>query len=186
MDFVKDVVKAGKRVVKVGVGLAKSFDDLHNEPESSVDEAFRKGHEFEIYTLRLFNKNEFDLLYATPTRGDYEGRIIESAKDPDFKFRHKKSIHEFWVECKYRSDYFREKLEWCKDYQLQRYKDFQERERPRKVYVVMGLGGLSSEPESMYRIPLDEIKYTGLYPSVLKKYERNPTKPFDYRNGRLI
>jgi len=37
----------------------------------------------------------------------------------------------------------------------------------------------------MFNIPLSEAKYPALYESVFSKYERDPEKPFFWKNGEL-
>jgi hypothetical protein len=56
---------------------------------------------------------------------------------PDFQIRHNPSRHLIWVECKFRSSLHDGKIQWSEPEQLGRYKDFQRKVRPEKVYVVM-------------------------------------------------
>jgi hypothetical protein len=37
----------------------------------------------------------------------------------------------------------------------------------------------------MFCIPIEEVKYPELYPSVFEKFERNPDKRFFWKNGML-
>jgi hypothetical protein len=164
----------------------RAKDVRQKESMKLKDLSFQKGNQFEAHVSRLFLENDFTLLYVTTRRDDLNGRYNEAALNPDFKFKHLFSGHEFWVECKWRSQSINGSLEWCKDYQFKRYKEFQEGNRPFKVYVLIGLGGQASNPNRMFCMPLDDVRYPMIYPSIYEKYERSPTQPFDYRGGRLI
>ena len=155
------------------------------EIEALRRDTFAKGGVFEKLVVDLFPEKVFALIYATTTREDLNGRKVESAKNPDFQFQHRPTGHKFWVECKYRKSLFKKKLHWCEPWQFDRYKKFQEDIRPQKVFVVMGKGGNPNTPDEMYCMPLDEIKYPALYPSVLEPYKRPVDKSFWYNGGRL-
>jgi hypothetical protein len=49
----------------------------------------------------------------------------------------------------------------------------------------MGLGGAPNRPEKMYCVPLKEIKYPKLYPSVLTKFYHEAGKDF-FWNGHTL
>jgi hypothetical protein len=124
-----DVVKGLKRVTK--------------EINALAGDTYSKGDLFENYAQKLFPDQDFKVVHYTTRRDELDGRKIESAQNPDFQFEHRRSGHRFWVECKWRGDLYDGKLDWCKDYQFKRYKEFQEEVRPQKVYAVIGLDGLS-------------------------------------------
>jgi hypothetical protein len=71
-----------------------------------------KGDEFERYIrTNLFPPVSYALLQKNHdflTTQDFD---IESSKEPDFRFRSQQSSIEFFVEAKYRSRFFRGKLE---------------------------------------------------------------------------
>jgi hypothetical protein len=99
------------------------------------------------------------------------------------KVRYKPTGEEFFVECKYRGHLSSEnKLEWTNEYSLKKYQRYSAQI---SVFIVIGLGGESTSPDKMFCVPLKEAKWTGLYPSVYKKYERPPDKKFFWRNGIL-
>jgi hypothetical protein len=133
---------------------------------------------FEGFTKRLFKRSDFDLLR--------DGRKIESEKNPGLQFWHKRSGHSFWVECKFRNDYYNDKLDWCRPDHFECYKQFQEDVWPEKIYIVIGFGGRPLKPSFMFCMSLDEMENCCIYPNVLEKYERDPTQPFDYQGGRLV
>ncbi|GAF91088.1 unnamed protein product, partial [marine sediment metagenome] len=85
---------------------------------------------------------------------DYEANkndFVETSKEPDFRFRSRRSGREFLVEAKYRSRLYRETVEWCKPYQLNRYKAI---DRDISVLVAIGLGGYPNSPEHVYIVPV--------------------------------
>jgi hypothetical protein len=160
---------------------AKAFKDDITTPEE-----YKIGEAFQQLTEKLFLEEEFDLKSKTHTYKNNEGRYVKDSMNPDLSFIHKKSNHIIHIECKYRSNLFRDKYEWSKPWQMERYKEFQEKNRPQKTYIIMGLSGSPEQPERMFAVPLDDIKYSGLFPSFLKEYERPPNKPFTYNNGKLF
>ena len=103
----------------------------------------------------------------------------------DFILRYKPTHEEFAVEAKYRSHLNKDKrLPVCRSDQLQRYKDFAKKRRI-PYFVVIGLAGDDDDPRSMFSIPLQEIKYPDLYPSIFKNFERNPKSDFFWKDGVL-
>lgn len=108
----------------------------------------------------------------TPNFAMNSKRYCESSLKPDLGFRDKKTGKEFYVECKFRGGLTEDgKYSWTKDKdQANRYRDIQKDEN-KQVFVAMGLGGMSNNPRNIFLVPLDEIKYLELYPSVLRNWE---------------
>jgi hypothetical protein len=167
------------------MGLLKELKSAGKQLSALSGNTFAKGDLFEVLVQRMLPDKEFAIVHATTRRDDLDGRKIESAKDPDFRVRHRNSNHLFWVECKYRSEPYQDKVQWCEKHQLERYKEFQEKVGREKVYIVIGLGGIASRPTSIYCVPLDEIKYPGLFLTTLQPYKHPRNHPFSYVNGRL-
>ncbi|AEK19511.1 hypothetical protein GYY_03160 [Methanococcus maripaludis X1] len=132
----------------------------------------KKGKDFENYVMdNLFPKESFDLLYVTPDAKTNERRYVECSRKPDLQFRDKKTGNIFYVECKYRSRLFNEKFEWASNVgQAERYRNIEYLEEI-PVYVAMGLMGASDNPKKVFLMPLKDIKYSGLFLSVLRNYE---------------
>lgn len=163
MDIISKVI----RVTKVTL-------DAINKPESFV-----KGDEFEAYIrTHLFVKDRYDLLQRTHDYTTNKDDYVENTKEPDFKFRSIKTGKEFFVEAKYRSDYYENAIEWCKPFQLKRYKEI---DKKISVYVTLGVGKESNSPSQIFFIPLKDIKYTKLFRSFLKDYEVSVNLPIDHR-----
>lgn len=103
---------------------------------------------------------------------------------PDLTMRYLPKDKLFYVECKFRSTLYKDKLKWSNSQQLRRYQDFA-RENGLPFFVVIGLGGNPSYPERMFCIPLEEAKYSGLFPSIFEGLERDPDKNFFWNDGIL-
>jgi len=135
-----------------------------NKPDTYV-----KGDEFEHYVRKyLFTKEGYELVHQTHDYTANKNDFVENSKEPDFKFRSRRSGQEFLVEVKYRSAFYQGAAEWCKPYQLKRYKAI---DKAMSVFVAIGLGGLPESPEHVYIVPVKHIRYTRLFPSFLKDYE---------------
>jgi ABC-type multidrug transport system fused ATPase/permease subunit len=149
----------------------KKYHQEKNEENKKI-EAFKKGEEFENYVENnLFPEKYFILLSKTHNYETNNKRYVEDSLKPDLKFRDKKTGKIFYVECKFRSNLYQNKFHWTKsDKQFDRYKDIELNENI-ETFIAMGLGGTANNPNKVYLMPLREIKYTALYPSVLKNWE---------------
>lgn len=137
--------------------------------ELQKPETYVKGDEFEHCVRKhLFTREEYDLVAQTHDYKANENDFVESSKDPDFKFRSRRSGREFFVEVKYRSGFRRGAVEWCKPYQLERYKEIA---TAVPVLVAIGVGGRPESPEHVYIVPVEEIRYRTLLTSFLRHYE---------------
>ena len=153
--------------------------DIFTE-EESVD----KGDGFEKYVVNLFDKRYFSIVQWTTDINRKHDRFVEADAGPDLTVRYIPADEIFYVECKFRSGLYEEKLNWSNPEQLKRYQDFA-RENKSPFFVVIGLGGDPSSPECMFCIPLEEAKYPALYPSVFERFERASDKNFFWKNGVL-
>ena len=137
--------------------------------EISKPETHVVGDEFEQYVRKyLFPKERYDLVRRTHDYNANKTDFVESSKEPDYRFRSRRSGREFWVEAKYRSQLHKGAVEWCKPYQLERYKAI---DRAVPVFVAIGLGGQPESPLHVYIVPLKDVRYTRLFPSFLRNYE---------------
>ena len=162
-----DFLSKAARVVKV------AFNEI-NKPETFV-----KGDNFEAYIRDyLFVKDSYNLIQRTHDYTTNKSDFVENTKEPDFKFRCIKTGKEFFVEAKYRSNYYDNSIEWCKPFQLKRYKEI---DKKTPVYITIGVGYESDYPKEIFFIPLKDIKYTKLFRSFLKQYKVSVDKPLDRR-----
>ncbi|AIJ05347.1 hypothetical protein JH146_0497 [Methanocaldococcus bathoardescens] len=158
------------------VSIIKKFIKKLTLPEDEYRKwlAHQKGEEFESFVLNnLFPEKYFELLDMTHNFETNSKRYVKKSLKPDFLLKDKKTGKIFYVECKYRSKLYQEKFHWAKDKeQFQRYKDIESNENI-PVYIAMGLGGTADNPERIFLMPLKEIKYPALFPSVLRDWEIN-------------
>jgi hypothetical protein len=144
-----------------------------------------KGRRFEEFVISKFDPNYFTIVEKTHSWKTNEKRFIESSNNPDYILRYNLSGEEFAVECKYRSRLNQDgMLECCKPYQFQRYKKFM-REMHFPVFIVVGLGGSDDNPDDLYVIPLQDMKYNMLYKSAFMPFSKNPKNNFFWKNGKL-
>ncbi len=137
--------------------------------EATTPESFKMGQKFEDYVREfLFPGNYYDLLERTHDYNANSKDYVESSLKPDFKFRDKWAKKEFYVEAKFRTSDYRRKIVWCNDKQLLRYQQYN-KEKP--VFLILGMGDNPTYPKFLSLIPLSQAKYTGLFPSVVEKFE---------------
>lgn len=133
------------------------------------------GEKFEQYLRdRVFTPKLYDLLHRTH---DYEANrddYIETSLEPDFLFLNRSDERIFYVEAKYRSNFWDDAVEWCKPYQLKRYKE-DNKEYP--VFIALGVEGKPTKSKHLFVFPVKKIKYNKLFKSKLKRYEFEPGQP---------
>ncbi len=168
-----DIILAGEG--KTMSLLSRSLKAIWEEV--ATPESFVKGEEFEEYVRKyLFPKGKYTLLHRTHNYKSNKDDYIEETKEPDFMFRVINSGKEFYVEAKYRSSYYNGAVEWCKAYQLRRYKEINHKT---PLYVVIGIGEQPSAPGHVFFVPVGNIKYPRLFRSYLKAYDVRPDRPID-------
>lgn len=133
--------------------------------------SFVKGEAFEEYVRKvLFPKTDYDLVHRTQDYNTNKGDYVESSLKPDFLLRDKKTGKEFYVEVKWRKGVYnrQNKIEWCNENQLRRYKAIDKREK--KVFVILGFGDKAYNPLEIIIFPISACNYIALYDSFLNKY----------------
>lgn len=142
--------------------------------EANTPESFKVGQKFEDYVREfLFIDRYYDFLEKTHdynTNKDY----VKSSLKPDFKFQDKWTKREFYVEVKFRTQIYKNKIVWCNDQQLNRYLEYN---RSTPVFLLLGMGENPKFPEFLSLIPLKQAKYTGIFPSLAEKFEIELNKP---------
>jgi hypothetical protein len=164
---------------KLGQVFEKIDTEISSDPQAV-------GKWFEDYIEKLFSKKYFKIIEKTHSFKTNADRYVESSKNPDFIFEYMPTREQFAVECKFRTKLNKNnQLEWSYPAQLKRYQDFA-RERKMPVFIVIGLQGEDGDDyDYMFNIPLSDAKYPALYESVFTKFERDPEKPFFWKNGKL-
>lgn len=131
---------------------------------------FRIGNEFEDYVIRMFDPRRFELIHRTPTNRDTGGRFVSSMAYPDLRFREISSGKQFWVEVKYRSHTEeRGNITWCSYPQLCSYRKARYISGE-PVFIIIGVGGNTHDPDKIFTLNLDRVNYTTLY---YRTYTRN-------------
>lgn len=141
------------------------------QEEYGTPQEFIMGEQFEQLSLNMFPESDYQLLNRTHDFETNELRYVLESLYYDFKLEHRKTGYKFAVECKYRSNLYQDKLNWAKEFQMKRYRDYEKGNLPNGYYVMMGLGGEPGYPSDMFLVPLSDIKYVGLFKSFLEKYQ---------------
>jgi hypothetical protein len=169
-----------ENAVRLGLNYADysaKIDELilgkKDEKETNlIDKDKEKGDEFEKYVVQKFDKKYFSI---SEWAGDkyVKGNYAKTTLQPDLKirFKLKETIKDFSVECKYRSNYYKNGIEWCKEYQLKNYKKFAT-ETGIPVFIVIGIGGTSYSPEELFIVPLDKIESNFLTKVYLNRFKK--------------
>jgi len=150
--------------------LLKSFQ---NNPDT---ESIGLG--FEKYIVTKFDKKYFKLLHWQSDK-HHNGIYPLSNMEPDlaYRYEYKYKRIEFAIECKYRSSFFDNKIQLFKDYQLDNYREY-EIKTGRKVFIILGMGGNSEQPNQLYVIPLKDANNTVWDRNDLSKYYRHKKGSF--------
>ena len=154
----------------------------------------KKGDLFEMFVQSLFPNNFEIEQWTTDLYNKQKGIFVKSNMNPDFTIFDKKTKSKIAIECKFRSAFIPQPgdktgelaaIEWAKDEQIKRYKEFEKKEKI-PVFIIIGVSGTPEHPEHVFCIPLEEMKYPIVYESIFANYARLPNKPLFYKNGLLI
>ena len=149
-------------------------------------ECFEQGRLFEEYIKNLFNQDSFKLKKWRSSKLIPRDTFIGGLGDPDLELIFEgKNQHPFAVECKWKSYFYRRKINWARPDQIQRYLDF-ERKRAMPVFIAIGIGGSGDNPEKLFVTTLCNIcERTEIYEHELIPYKRRPTQRFFYDTVQL-
>ncbi|WP_321430093.1 hypothetical protein [uncultured Methanolobus sp.] len=143
-----------------------------------------KGDQFEHFIEKLFDEEEFEIISKTEDLMRIKKGFHEEDMKPDFLIRNIATGHNFYVECKYRSDLFENKYKWSSYKQMCRYMRYALLNRI-PCFIVLGLDGAAFNPKKIYCIPIQNIKYPELYPSQFEGYYHDPNESFQWEGNRL-
>ncbi len=120
-------------------------------------ESFDKGKAFENYIQNvIFTVDTYDQLARTPDIDQNAVRFTESTLDPDFYYKCRKTQKTFYVEAKFRSQFFTGNiLNLFNQNQFDRFKEIDKPKTP--IFVAIGCGGTASEPSTISIVPFSEI-----------------------------
>lgn len=159
---------------------------LADDETRPVTDNYEKGVLFEKYVINLFDQRYFKVHdWTRDLSGKTNGICVESDANPDLVMRYTPRDERIAVECKFRSSLYQGKLQWTTWKKLKGYIAFAERTHI-PTFIVIGLGGYSTDPDRLFCIPLSEAKYPGLYPSMFEKFERSSLKNFFWDGDVLV
>ena len=168
-----------KNVFRETLDLSESdmqtlFEQMESELESVQSETElldwkrKNGLDFERYIVKLLPDDYKNLRWT----GDkyVDGRYDESSKQPDIIFDIElNKVYSVAIECKFRMSFFKDLLVVARKEQLDRYREFQER-NDIPVFLAIGVGGSGAHPEELFIVPLNAIKFPVVKKSYLKKF----------------
>ncbi len=146
------------------------------------EERYRQmGKEFEEYIIRLFPNAEWEITDRCSDTSLQIDRKIIGDVSYDFIVKHRYTSQQFIIQCKYRTrfhyegDY--EGIDWAKPYQIRNYKNFQQ-EKGWPYLGVIGVGGLPRQPEHLFVLLLERLRYKFMWKQSLIVGKRDTRTPF--------
>jgi len=159
---------------------------LRDLRKKSPEYYYEQGRLFEEYVKNLFNLDSFKIKKWRRSRLIPTDTFIGGLGDPDLELIFVgKNQHPFAVECKWKSYFYKGKIEWARQDQIDKYLDF-ERKNAMPVFIAIGIGGSPNNPEKLYVTPLCNISgNTEVSKYQLITYKRRPTQRFFYDTVQL-
>jgi hypothetical protein len=158
--------------------------------QDNFEENKAKGDAFEKFVVKNFDTRYFTL---QEWRSDkyVDGIYPVSNHFPDleviFDFKSKGIRQLFAIECKWRKNYFNNRIEWASDYQLKNYQDYADTIKI-PVFVVIGVAGDPEMPMELFIVPLQKMESCFISKTELMKYKKNLDDSrfyWDYDNFEL-
>lgn len=156
-----------------------------------MNEKAKIGSEFERFVIDCFHFKTHPSLRLLEWQGDkidINGVYPEANRNPDMVVSVKVGGYEyrFAVECKYRSSDSDGVVYWANREKIEIYNRFSD-ERLMPVFVVIGIGGTPSDPESVYIVPLHYLRYGKVNVAALELFKRkDPKAQFIYIGPKMI
>lgn len=154
--------------------LEEQISSLNSDSAETekIDFNKRNGEDFEKFIVQKFDKKYFTIKEWV---GDkfINGVYAKTTLQPDLllEFKLKNETQEFSVECKWRSNFYMNGIEFSTVKQFKRYQEF-ERKRKIPVFIAIGLAGKGHSPEHLYILPLKSINSNFISSEKLKYYEK--------------
>jgi hypothetical protein len=140
----------------------------------------KNGDDFEKFVIQKFAKKNYKI---KEWAGDkyINGIYAETTLHPDFlvEFNFNNKSAEFFVECKWRHNYYKRGVEFATPGQFKRYKNF-EKQREIPVFIAIGIGGKGNNPEKIYILPLNKVKSNFIPLDILNRFNIQIDKDFNY------
>lgn len=130
-----------------------------------------KGTAFEKYLVSKFNKDYFKILEWTGDKS-VDGQFSQSNLNPDLviSLEFKNEKYPFAVECKWRKAFKEHQLRIATEEQLKRYSAFS-KDRKLPTFIAIGVGGIPSNPEHLYMVPIQRLRYERAKEEYLSDFE---------------
>ncbi len=152
-----------------------------------IDYNKKNGDDFEKYIVQKFDKKYYSI---KEWAGDkyINGTYAKTTPQPDilleFKFRQKSG--QLSIECKWRKNLYKNGVEFAKQEQFERYRNFQDNMNI-PVFIAIGIGGKGHSPEQLFIVPLSKIDSNFIHINKLKYYEKrvNTNFFFDIETNEL-
>jgi hypothetical protein len=161
-----------KEIVENKITESKPIETKAAETPQQEETTEKKGLEFTKAVIAKFDKKYFKL---KEWRSDkFDGGVYPEANmypDLEFEFNLRDTKSLFAIECKWRKNYYKNGIEWAKDYQLKNYKKFKT-DKNIPVFVAIGVGGTPEKPSEVYIVPLSAIENTFITQTELKNYQK--------------
>lgn len=143
---------------------ARTFVEDLNTPES-----FKKGQKFEDFTREvIFSIDRYKLIKKTHDYKQNNSDYVQDSLEPDFKFECMDTQKQFYVESKFRTWFYQDKIEFCK---IGQFKRLQEINKKEPVFILIGLDGEPEDPEYVWLVPMNDIKSISLTEEFLENYD---------------
>lgn len=164
-----------EEVHETKVVSAQTADPAETKNETEDNKA--KGDAFEKFVVKKFNPKYFTL---QEWRSDkyVDGTYAVSNHFPDLEVNFElksKGIHDVLaIECKWRKNYYKDGIEWAKNYQMTNYKEYAAKLNI-PVYVMIGVGGEPNQPEELFIVPLKKMASNTISKAALAQYKKDDT-----------
>ena len=145
------------------------------------------GNRFEDIVIQKFSENKYFTLLKKQSDYYKKGIYPKDNQNPDliYKFNYPKDEDpvNIAIECKYRSQWYKNKVKISYSKQLERYKEYQRKNN--NVFICLGIGGVKKNlfsyllnlllnketPEEFYLIPINKISNIYLEKDKIKEFE---------------
>ena len=162
-----------------------------NVNKAELQVAEEKGIQFEKWVVKRLPR---DFYTIKEWREDkyVDGNYAESTKNPDLEVEfHMGQVRKpFAIECKWRQGYDHgEKpyIVWASERQIENYRSFAEGKNL-PVFVVIGLGGNPDDPDEVFIVNLNSLKYPKATAEYLGQFRRRNKELgfyYDYKKPEL-
>ena len=147
-----------------------SLESIENHDNLSPE---IKGFQFEKFIVtRLVHEGIVKLMRWRGDKYIAETHIYaEDIKYPDIEALYEPDNKTFAVECKWRRSFFMGEITIGEPYKLNNYKEYQVKYNF-PVFIAIGVGGLPSNPDRLFIVPLDVFESNTISLNELQAYEK--------------